>query len=321
MSAPMARRNWWKPMSCWAPTAWRAPCVFWISSLAGRRGNTMRITIVALIALAAGAFAQGPPPGRGGRGRMGFDGPPGPGVESGAGILRAGVKNAPFSADVTTESSHTLADGNHIRQTVNSKVYRDSEGRTRREQAVNLNGLAPDANMQQMVFINDPVAGVSYSLNAKERTGTKSVRNGDGRGFQRQSQDASGRGPGPRAGGLDGRQVRMGGVAAKTESLGRQTIEGVQAEGRRTTMTIPAGQAGNELPIHIVSENWYSTDLQTTVLSRHSDPRNGETVTRLLNISRAEPSHALFEAPADYKLTESAAGMPHPRGAAGQTKQ
>src|ERR1035437_10289508 len=201
MSAPMARRNWWKPMSCSAPTAWRAPCVFWISSLAGRRGNTMRITIVALIALAAGAFAQGPPPGRGGRGRMGFDGPPGPGgpgVESGAGILRAGVKNAPFSADVTTESWHTLADGNHIRQTVNSKVYRDSVGRTRREQAVNLNGLAPDANMQQMVFINDPVAGVSYSLNAKERTGTKFARQGTGLGSQRQWQNAAGRGPGPR---------------------------------------------------------------------------------------------------------------------------
>jgi len=145
----------------------------------------MRITIVALIALAAGAFAQGPPPGRGGRGRMGFDGPPGPGrppIESGPGILRARVKNAPFSADVITESSHTLADGNHIRQTVTSKVYRDGEGRIRREQAVKLNGLAPDANMQQMVFIDDPVAGVSYSLNAKERTGTKFVRSGDLRG-------------------------------------------------------------------------------------------------------------------------------------------
>ena len=255
---------------------------------------------------------------------MGFDGPPGPGgsgVESGAGILRAGVRNAPFSADAITESSHTLADGNHIRQTLNLKVYRDSEGRTRREQAVNLLGLAPDANMQQMVFIHDPVAGVSYSLNAKERTGTKSVRNGDGRGAQRASQDASGGAPRPRAGGPDGHQARMGGVAAKTESLGRQTIEGVQADGRRVTMTIPAGQAGNELPIHIVTESWYSTDLQTTVLSRHSDPRNGETVTRLTNISRGEPAHSLFEVPADYKLTESAAGMPRPRGGAVQTKQ
>jgi hypothetical protein len=262
----------------------------------------MRMTIAALIALAAGAFAQGPPPGRGGLGRMGFDGLPGSGGpvgEFGAGILRAGAKNAPFSADVITESSHTLADGNHIRQTVNSKVYRDSEGRTRREQAINLNGLAPDGNMQQMVFINDPVAGVGYSLNAQEHTGVKTVRNGDGRGLGLRPR-ASG------AGGPDGRPVRIGGTAAKTESLGRQTIEGVQAEGRRTTITIPAGQAGNELPILIVNESWYSAELQTTVLSKHSDPRNGETVTRLINISRSEPSRMLFEAPADYKLSEFA---------------
>lgn len=280
----------------------------------------MRITMVALIALAAGAFAQGPPPGRGGRGRMGFDGPPGPGgppIEYGGGILRAGVKNAPFSADVITESSRTLADGNRIRQTVNLKVYRDSEGRTRREQAVNLNGLAPDANMQQMVFINDPVAGVSYSLNAKERTGTKSLRNGDGRGPQRASQDASSRGPGSRGMG----RRNSADQNLKTESLGRQTIEGVQAEGRRTTMTIPAGQAGNDLPIHIVVESWYSPDLQTTVLSKHSDPRNGETVTRLTNISRGEPARVLFEPPADYKVSESAAGMPRPRGGSGQSKK
>ena len=280
----------------------------------------MRMTLVALIALAAGAFAQGPPPGRGGRGRMGFDGPPGPGgqaVEPGGGILRAGVKNAPFSADVITESSHTLADGNRIRQTLNLKIYRDSEGRTRREQAVNLNGLAPDANMQQMVFINDPVAGVSYSLNAKERTGTRSVRNGDVRGSQGLSQDASGRGPRPRAGGPEGRGMGRRNAAdqnLKSESLGRQTIEGVQADGRRITVTIPAGQAGNELPIHIVVESWYSSELQTMVLSKQSDPRNGETVTRLTNISRSEPARILFDAPADYKLSESPAGMPRPRG-------
>jgi hypothetical protein len=278
------------------------------------------MTIFALIVLAFGAWAQGPPPGRGGRGRMGFDGPGGPGapsVEYGAGILRAGVKNAPFSADAITESSHALADGNRIRQTVNSRIYRDSEGRTRREQAVNLNGLAPDANMQQMVFINDPVAGVSYSLNAKEHTGIKAVRHTEGRGSQRPPQDANGRDPGPR--GMGRRNAADGNL--KTEALGRQTIEGVQADGRRTTITIPAGQAGNDLPIHIVMESWYSPDLQTTVLSKHSDPRNGETVTRLTNIGRGEPSHALFEAPADYKMSESAAGMPRPRGAAAQSKQ
>ena len=240
---------------------------------------------------------------------MGFDGPPGPGgsgVESGAGILRAGVKNAPFSADAITESSHTLADGNHIRQTLNLKVYRDSEGRTRREQAVNLNGLAPDANMQQMVFIHDPVAGVSYSLNAKERTGTKFMRIGTGRGSMRAPLDAAGRGPGFRsrassAGGVMGRRYAAN-QNAKSESLGRQTIEGVPADGTRTTVTIPPGQAGNDQPIVTVVESWYSPDLQTTLLSKHSDPRIGETVTRLTNIGRGEPAHTLFEAPADYKI-------------------
>ena len=283
----------------------------------------MRMTIVCLMVLAAGAWAQSPPPGRGGRGRMGFDGSGtgGPNV----GIIRAGVKNAPFSADVTLESSRTLADGNHIRQTINSKVYRDSEGRTRREQAVNLNGLAPDANMQQMVFINDPVAGVSYSLNAKERTGMKFMRIGTGPGSTRAPLDAAGRGPGFRsrensAGGVMGRRYAAN-QNAKRESLGRQTIEGVPADGRRTTITIPAGQAGNDQPIVTVVEHWYSPDLQTTVLTRHSDPRIGETVTRLTNIGRGEPAHTLFEAPADYKIDESTAGMPRPRDTAGQAKQ
>ncbi|MEO8369876.1 MAG: hypothetical protein ABI806_11805 [Candidatus Solibacter sp.] len=266
----------------------------------------MRMKMFAMIALSAVAAAQGPPPGRGGgRGRMGFDSPPGLGGDFGPGVLRSGVKNAPFTADVVTESSHTLADGNRIRQAVNSKVYRDSEGRTRREQTVTLNGLLPNSSPQPMVFINDPVSGVNYSLNSKDRTGFKSVRSSDGRGGPPRgpmSPDAVGRGPG----GMGRRGASDSNF--KTESLGRQTIEGLQAEGRRTTMTIPAGQAGNELPIHIVNESWYSAELQTTLLSKHSDPRNGDTVTRLINISRTEPARILFEAPADFKLSEMEAG-------------
>jgi hypothetical protein len=238
----------------------------------------------------------------------------GPGTEFGAGMVRAGVKNAAFSADVLTESSHTLGDGNRIRQSLSFKVYRDSEGRTRREQAVNLKGLAPDANAQQMILISDPVAGVAYSLNVKERTGFKSARAGDMHGPQRP-------GPAIRGRSADGgeRRPEMGGPGRrndaernlKFESLGRQAIEGVQAEGRRITLTIPAGQAGNELPINIVVENWFSPELQTTVLSKRSDPRSGDTVTRLTNISRAEPSRTLFDPPSDYRVTESTAGMPH----------
>jgi hypothetical protein len=225
------------------------------------------------------------------------------------------VKNAPYSADVVTETTHTLADGNHIRQSATSKVYRDSEGRTRREQSVNLSGLTQNANMPQLVFINDPVAGVNYALNAKDHTGTKSTfvardpnaprPQGAGRGPR--STESSAAGPGPR-----GMGMRAANPNVKTEALGKQTIEGVQADGKRTTMTIPAGQMGNEQPIVIVTETWYSADLQAMVLSKHSDPRNGDTVTKLMNVSRSEPSRVMFEPSTDFKITESQRGSrPH----------
>ena len=90
----------------------------------------------------------------------------------------------------------------------------------------------------------------------------------------------------------------------KTESLGRQTIEGVEAEGTRNTTTIPTGEIGNERPLEIVFERWYSPELQTVVMTRHADPRFGETIYRLTNISRDEPVRSLFEVPANYTVKE-----------------
>ncbi|MBA3247790.1 MAG: energy transducer TonB [Pyrinomonadaceae bacterium] len=89
---------------------------------------------------------------------------------------------------------------------------------------------------------------------------------------------------------------------AVKETLGKQSIEGVEAEGTRTTLTIPAGAIGNERPINIVSERWYSPELQLVLMSKHSDPRFGETTYRLTNINRSEPARTLFEVPGDYTL-------------------
>ena len=88
-------------------------------------------------------------------------------------------------------------------------------------------------------------------------------------------------------------------------------MEGVAVEGTSTTMTIPAGQIGNELPINIVSERWFSPDLKVLVMSRQSDPRFGETTYRLTNITRAEPSPQLFEIPADFTVVDPAANREH----------
>jgi hypothetical protein len=100
-------------------------------------------------------------------------------------------------------------------------------------------------------------------------------------------------------------QAKMGPGQRKTESLGTQTIEGVTAEGTRSTQTIPAGEIGNTLPLEIVDETWYSHELQITVMTRHRDPRSGETTYRLTNLSRSEPDRSLFEVPADYTVREN----------------
>jgi hypothetical protein len=88
---------------------------------------------------------------------------------------------------------------------------------------------------------------------------------------------------------------------ARTESLGKRNIEGVMAEGTRDTIVIPAGEIGNDRPIEIVDERWYSPELQTVLLSRHSDPRMGETAYSLTNVRRVEPPPALFQVPADFR--------------------
>ena len=104
-----------------------------------------------------------------------------------------------------------------------------------------------------------------------------------------------------------------GGSASATESLGTRTIEGLEAEGTRTTITIPAGEAGNEMPLEIVSERWVSKELQVSVLMRFVDPRMGERIHRLTSIARGEPSPQLFVVPADFKTVDGPERLMHPQ--------
>ena len=88
----------------------------------------------------------------------------------------------------------------------------------------------------------------------------------------------------------------------KTEVLGRRTIEGVMAEGTRVTTTIPVDTIGNDRPIQVVSERWYSPELQVNLRTERRDPRTGDVVFQLTNIRRTEPARTLFEAPAGYAV-------------------
>src|SRR6185503_10404072 len=247
------------------------------------------------------------------------------------------VKGAPYSAQAVTEMIQTLADGNRIVRRSNALVYRDSEGRTRREQSINgVGAFAASGEPQQTIFINDPVAEVNYILDTKNRTARKMDLNMTGFSIDRKKiAEAKARaqktidaehekmsehrveiarggafemrvpGPGGIGFGPSMERTAINSKNAKKESLGKQNIEGVEAEGTRYTITIAAGEIGNEAPINIVSESWYSSELQTVVMSRHSDPRMGENTYRLTNINRSEPPHSLFELPSDYTIKET----------------
>ncbi len=79
------------------------------------------------------------------------------------------------------------------------------------------------------------------------------------------------------------------------------------AEGTRITRTIPAGSVGNEQPIVITTETWYSPDLKVLVMTKTNDPRMGETTYRLTNIQRSEPPANLFQVPDDYTVKDQPA--------------
>jgi hypothetical protein len=233
---------------------------------------------------------------------------------------------APYSAEAVTESTQVLADGNRINRRSVTRVYRDSEGRTRREE-VN------EAGTVVSVSIVDPVAHASYVLQPESRTAyrenaliamppvmrwkieaAKEQADGETLDVIKRRQVSEGAAvrvmppppPPPPSPGLEARKLeRVSAGTATHEDLGQQNIEGVVATGTRTINTIAAGAIGNLQPLKIVSEQWFSSDLRLLVMTKHSDPRTGETVYRLQSVVRAEPDRSLFTVPSDYTLKEA----------------
>ena len=275
-------------------------------------------------------------------------------IRSEGGVPGPVVKGKPYSARSITESTQTLADGNRITDRNEAVIYRDTEGRTRREQT--LSGIGPfqPGEPVTMINIHDPVGGKSYMLDPTERIAREMPQfqmaiahdqqvelakaAGETRAFQGQStfsvavpppppEPAPAPAP-PGAGtasvtviqGAEGNQgfrvytrAERGvvlspfpegttGAYEPAEDLGEQVLEGLLVKGTRMTDSIPAGTIGNDRQIDIVTERWYSEDIDAMVLERHSDPRFGETTYRLVNVVRGEPSPDLFQVPQGYEI-------------------
>jgi hypothetical protein len=241
------------------------------------------------------------------------------------------VRDAPYSATAVTTTSQQLADGTRIERTVTAKVFRDSEGRIRREQTVlGLASLSSTSDALRVVTISDPVAGVVYTLDESTRTARQRrpltfvpAPRLDARAApQPDDQLARRRLDGVKQAVVEAERQRalsnvltqlgipqapsasprQDGVTNLTSSLGTRQINGVEATGRRTTQTIPAGAIGNDRPIVVTDETWESAELHVVVSSRHTDPRTGTVEYRLTNIVRGEPLSDLFTVPPGYTL-------------------
>ena len=272
-----------------------------------------------------------------------------------AGGMATAMKNSPFSAEEVNESVQTLADGNRIVRSSTGKMYRNSEGRLRRESHGGAGGLFGSAYMfAPSISIVDPVIRQKYELDAQLKTARiYDLKLGEGITIaaaapiadqkaaeelvarlktaagadQKTSEEliaklkaegklvSSARVSGTMsplvAGAMSGAvsgDYAAGYAAAvksrhesKTEELGTRDFEGVSAEGTRRVTTIPAGAIGNERPIEVVYDRWFSKDLGVVVYSKTTDPRSGEQTYKLTNIVRSEPDPSLFAVPAEYK--------------------
>lgn len=237
-------------------------------------------------------------------------------------VMGPAVKGAPYTADEIRESTQVLGDGTRIHNESKATIYRDSEGRVRRETPTEIS-------------IWDPTAGTNYVLNPKTMTARKAslqftyFKTGTGGagtvtappgGWTRTAEAGekgmvsfgstirfNGDSPqvvvtGDSKGTAEGKMIAARREAGNKESLGTQLMEGLTVQGERITNTIEAGAIGNDRPIQTVTERWYSPELQLQVLIKRTDPRNGDEQTKLMNIHRGEPGPVLFEVPPGYTI-------------------
>lgn len=203
------------------------------------------------------------------------------------------VTNAPFSAQVMRETVQVLSDGTRVDRKETDSIARDSVGRTRQEITLPAIGpLAASGQVPHIAFIRDPSAGKNYTmyiLNDNKKTAVTISH--------------------PEGASEPGRRTMIQKMNAgqdsnvQTVSLGTKTIDGLTVQGTRRIRTIPVGQIGNDKPILITRDEWYSPDLQMVISSTRSDPRFGTTTFQLTNINRNEPPQSLFMVPPDYTVT------------------
>jgi len=193
------------------------------------------------------------------------------------------LKGKPFTATARTTLTEVLPDGTKKTRTVEDHIARDSKGRIFQEQ-----------HLPWTEDVNNPI----YYVNIYDPVGKQRVH------IDPQNHNVIIR-PIERPIHYDALEyltlkATRPGEHIKNEKLGTREFAGVNAWGRRTLHTFPAGMFGNAQSFESVDECWFEERLGVDVLRRRSDPRSGDQVTELINLIRREPDPAIFQPPPGY---------------------
>lgn len=288
------------------------------------------------------------------------------------------AQGKPMAAQFVTEHHQSFTDGNQISRATHSAIYRDAQGRIRRESQLSVPGLPAGVVASTFITIVDHHVGYGYVLDPQEMVAHRYELNGPAPSYiarlsaqgsgttlfsaQTVSQAASGSAPVPAPAASGESHWKLHGFArrtrqsndpasapgamgssdhansgflpedssiasaptmridqpflaapnpVRTENLGEKMILGFLTTGTRVITTLPAGQIGNDRPIDIVSEQWFSPELELVMRSLHRDPWAGEFITTVTKISRGDQAAALFEVPESYKVIDAAAEREH----------
>lgn len=215
-------------------------------------------------------------------------------------LLVAGVKNAPFSGTAKVTVEQRLGDGNVIRTSAEFHQGRDAAGRTRTEMLTGcFRGSDGKPHQTVMVIVSDPTSGTYMNWQMGDDMFPKVVNVAHVSVPPPMAKPATPPDPQALARRRAAAQMRPG-----TEDLGEQDFFGVTAKGTRTTITVPAGEQGNEQPLVSTSELWRSLPFGVTMREVNDDPLRGKTVMEYEEFNRGEPDASLFAAPEGYTLKE-----------------
>jgi hypothetical protein len=200
----------------------------------------------------------------------------------------------PYTAEFRTTRVQTLPDGGTVTQESTQVMARDSAGRT--YNASTSTPMSEDQTPNTMVNVFDPGARTHSFWTVPGQRAT--VTNEPAADAPRATCAAPSTMPVSHSEAVERARPAL-------ENLGKQTFQGIEAHGHRTTFTTAAGAIGNTEPMVSTDEVWFSSTPGLAGINVHQvneNPQTGRMTRELVRFTQGEPDAALFQPPDGYEV-------------------